>query len=748
MRTHDPRFILAVVLAAGLVPAMAGRSMGQAAPSEDAPASSQGTAEGQLPVFGAESTAVQLDVVVRDKKGNLVKDLGPEDFEVYEDGKPQAVTGFTFFDAGEAPKEAAESTQPQQSAPQAPVAAGPNQRQANPAVVTFVFDRLSAEARGRAYKAAQDYAKKAHQPGDEVSVFAVGQTLQVIQPFTSDLDQIERGFERAGGHGNVRPTDTSEDLKEKEKEAAKAEELGPLSPADANRVDLLRMERRMLRQYDRLERGAAGYESTNALMALVQGLKPLPGRKTVVFFSEGLSVTPRVASEFQSVIATANRANVSVYAIDVGGLRTESSTAMDATALNQMAAERVRQEMSSGIGGSARPASGGFASDTNQFRGSVSKEIAERNEAMLRNNPRTGLTRLAEETGGFLVADTNDATKGFDRMEQEMHSYYLLSYQPTNAAFDGTYRHIEVKVNRKNMRIQSRNGYLALPPTTSIPVRTYEAPVVAQLDRQPRPSDFPIHARALVFPEAARPGRVPVMVEFKIGAMQFQQVPERKLEAADFAVVARIRDSSGKEIDRLSRDYKIGYPPDKLEQAKAADVLFFEETDLPPGKYGIDAAAYDSVGQRASVVSTTLDVPNPAAQGPRLSSIVLVKRAERLSAEEAQQDNPLYFGQTMLYPLAGEPIHKTLMPALGFYFTVYPAKGEAPPSRAVIEVLKGGRLIAKTGVSLAAPDAGGRIQHAGTLPLSTLQPGTYDLRVNVASGSNLVRQEAAFVIEP
>ena len=182
MRTHDPRFILAVVLAAGLVPAMAGRSMGQAAPSEDAPASAQGTAEGQLPVFGAESTAVQLDVVVRDKKGNLVKDLGPEDFEVYEDGKPQAVTGFTFFDAGEAPKEAAESTQPQQSAPQAPVAVGPSQRQTNPAVVTFVFDRLSAEARGRAYKAAQDYAKKAHQPGDEVSVFAVGQTLQVIQP--------------------------------------------------------------------------------------------------------------------------------------------------------------------------------------------------------------------------------------------------------------------------------------------------------------------------------------------------------------------------------------------------------------------------------------------------------------------------------------------------------------------------------------------------------------------------------------
>ena len=79
----------------------------------------------------------------------------------------------------------------------------------------------------------------------------------------------------------------------------------------------------MLRTFDALERDQQGFATTNGLLAVVNGLKAIPGRKTVVFFSEGIAITANVWAQFRSVISSANRASVSVYAIDAGGLRTD-----------------------------------------------------------------------------------------------------------------------------------------------------------------------------------------------------------------------------------------------------------------------------------------------------------------------------------------------------------------------------------------------------------------------------------------
>ncbi len=84
------------------------------------------------------------------------------------------------------------------------------------------------------------------------------------------------------------------------------------------------LESRLVESFESLERDQQGFASTHALLSLVGGLSTLPGRKAVLLFSEGLAIPSNVEATYRSVIGAANRARVSVYTLDAGGLRVES----------------------------------------------------------------------------------------------------------------------------------------------------------------------------------------------------------------------------------------------------------------------------------------------------------------------------------------------------------------------------------------------------------------------------------------
>jgi hypothetical protein len=279
-----------------------------------------------------------------------------------------------------------------------------------------------------------------------------------------------------------------------------------------------------------------------------------------------------------------------------------------------------------------------------------------------------------------------------------------------------------------------------------VPVRTFEAPALAELDRRPPPDAFPLAATALSFPESKRPGRVPVMVQLPGTALAFTPDKDGKTFRAQFSIVARLRDAQGREVDRLSRDYPLTVPADKLEAAKRLDVLYFQETDLRPGRYTLDAVALDSVSKKASVRSTTVDVPAFTEGELRLSSLILVQRVEKLGAGEQERDNPLHYGETIVYPNLGQPFRKSQTPALGFFFDVYGSPGAAAPKQALVELLQGDAVTAKLPMPLPAPDANGRIQHAAALPMQALAPGAYSLRITVAAGTQSASRQARFVV--
>lgn len=77
------------------------------------------------------------------------------------------------------------------------------------------------------------------------------------------------------------------------------------------------------------------------------------------------------------------------------------------------------------------------------------------------------LKRMAEETGGRLFQvdnRKNTLDSIFEQIQQEMRTQYAIGYTPTNSAKDGSYRKIDLRTSNKDLKIQVRKGYYALPP--------------------------------------------------------------------------------------------------------------------------------------------------------------------------------------------------------------------------------------------------------------------------------------------
>ena len=271
----------------------------------------------------------------------------------------------------------------------------------------------------------------------------------------------------------------------------------------------------MLEMFDTLEREQQGYSTTNALLSVVASLQETPGRKTIVFFSEGLAVPPAAQAAFRSVVDTANRANVTIYTVDASGLRAESTIGDVRREMNAAGADRISQ-----IENGSLPVNGAML------------RMMERNEDMLRMDPHTGLGDLARETGGFLVRDTNNLQSAFRRIEEDMRFHYVLTYAPSNQNFDGQFREIDVKVRRPGARVFARRGYFAVRSLSPMPILGYESVPLAALDQTPLPNAFPMRAGGLSFPEAARPGLTPILVAVQTDVLSYDRRPGRKAPTA------------------------------------------------------------------------------------------------------------------------------------------------------------------------------------------------------------------------
>ncbi len=718
---------LFLIVTTGLSPApFWGKTAGQTVAPQD-----------QDDVVRVRSNEVRLDVVVRDKKGRPIKDLKPGEFEVYEDGVLQKVESFRFMSREAAPSKSPSNENPTTTtgAPATP----PPPTRSTPTVTALVFDRLSPEARALARKAGLAYAQEGMAAAGFTGVFGIDQALRTYQSFTDDALLIKDAIEHAtstatsssgADAGKIRGNiEQSRNLDQQmststaavsaagaARDNAGASEAAAAGAQAALAREFVDMQTRMLEQYERLERDQEGHATINSLLAVIGPMQKLPGRKTIIFFSEGLKLPPNVQQKFPAVINAANRANVSIYSIDAAGLRIESGTAEAARELNSIAEARMAQ-----MARPDRPANGPFM------------RSLERNEDLLRFDPRSGLGSLSEQTGGFLINNTNDLVAGLHRIDDDMNGYYFLTYVPQNKDYDGRFRRISVKVTRPNVDVQSRHGYYAVENVGQLPMLDYEVPAIAAArNLKAGSSQSSVRSTALNYPVSGNGGLTLVLAEAPF--------------SADFSIVALVRDEGDQIVQKVSHHYTVTGGTQAVDSANKGSVLFYRETQLPPGKYRVEVIAYDTATGQASVSAAPLEIFNADASKPRLSSVAVLKRAERLRLEEQRQDRPLQFGELLVYPNLGERIDRNAAKQLAYFFTAWPGKGSTKPLKVTLEILQNNRQVGKTSGELPPADEHGQIKYASSFPLDKFSPGTFELRVTVSDGVNSTSRSTTFTI--
>lgn len=710
------------------------------------------TGQDQDDVVRVRSNEVRLDVVVKDKKGRPIRDLKAGDFEVLEDGVPQKVESFRFVTRESGVPGVVSETKDNKSAP-APTTIATAPKRSTPAVTALVFDRLSPEARALAKKAGFAYAQEGMANGDFTGVFGIDQTLHTVQNFTDDAQLVKDAVESVTGtaisnynsnagkmRDNVERTNALDQQIASATGAASAAGAAQDSAgANAASADvaqasiaqkLLEMETQMLDHYERLERDQQGYATINSLLAVISPMQNLPGRKTIIFFSEGLKLPPSVVQKFPSVINAANRANVSIYSIDAAGLRTEAGTTEAARELNSIAGAAMAQQAR----GSERGANGPYL------------RALERNEDLLRFDPRSGLGQLSDQTGGFLIHDTNDLASGLRRIDDDMNGYYFLTYVPQNKEYDGRFRRISVKVGRSNVEVQSRQGYYAVENAGQLPLLDYEiAAIAAARNWKSGAKQGSFHSATLAYP-AGKDGLTLILAEAPLATFQFTPSSDNKNYSTDFSIVALVRDENDQIVQKLSQHYALAGPIQNLNDAQKESVLFYREIKLPAGKYHLQAIAYDATNGAVSVSTNPVEPSNIEDSKPRLSSVAVLKRAERLTPEEQKRDQPLRFGELLVYPNLGERIDHATTKQLAYFFTAWPAKGATKPLQMKLEVLQNNRWLGATSGELPAPDQSGQIKYAGSFGIDKFPAGVFELKITVGDGQNTVTRSTTFVI--
>ncbi len=369
----------------------------------------------------------------------------------------------------------------------------------------------------------------------------------------------------------------------------------------------------------------------------------------------------------------------------------------------------------------------------------------ERTEDLLALDPESGLSRLAQDTGGFLVRGTNDIGSAFRRIEEDSRFHYLLSYSPRNTALDGKFRTIQVKVGKPGVAIFARNGYRAIRGAGMPPALSYEAPALAMLDgHSALPNAFPIRAGGLVFPDQQTGAIVPIIVKVNTSALQFFTDQARATYSGQVAVVVRVKDQAGNVVQKLSQQYVLSGDAKDVEAAKKGEILFYRQPVLVPGFYQVESVVYDVIGQRGSARVSTLTVPAPKADALEMSSLVIVGKTEKVQGVEAKGDTPLYYGDILLYPNLGDPVSRTADKELAFYVSLYPALGH-PVRQATLELLHNGQRVANAPLEVGAVQDR-RIQHVGRLPLDGVSPGTYELKITVSDGETERSRSAFFTV--
>ncbi len=414
----------------------------------EAPAAAEDAAALEaLPVFRATTREVFVDVVATRNDGEPVPGLGKQDFEIRENGRPQAIA-FLQDHAQKSPQPAAPVEMP---------ALLPGMRTNVPlalpseAVNVLLFDTLNTATpdQDKMRRQILGFFSKM-QPGTRMAVFVLGSNLRCIQGITSDSSLLLAALHdpRNGLNGSQ-----SSLLTTRSDRADDANEVATLEAMQTSSYAIDAMRGAMTAAGAR-DAGARAMMTYQALIYLGHYLAGVPGRKNLIWFAGSF---PLAIFPTPEQLAHADRRPGSAASLERVRQSADLFTAAQ-IAVYPISAEGVTMEHA----GEAEAAGPGIGGDIGHTGGQPNSAMSPlQADAGERGGNAEAMERLAASTGGKAFYDTNDLDAALRHAIADGANYYTISYSPTNKTMDGSFRRIEVKLAHGSARLSYRRGYIA-----------------------------------------------------------------------------------------------------------------------------------------------------------------------------------------------------------------------------------------------------------------------------------------------
>jgi len=617
----------------------------------------------------------------------------------------------------------------------------------------MIFQCRNNDARRLARDAAMDLLKSELPQNVYLAVMTIDHKLEVLQAFTNDRNLLKQAIERATRSENRDFSADTEMVRTQLKQmlgpengAQSAQEQidnanAPLTaamargrspdPVDLANVAMAQMILQMLETEQSYAMAEGGRTDIYALLDAVKEQYRLPGRKTVLYFTEGGFVIPQGMEEpFKSVISIANRSNVSFYALDTHGLTTWSANS-GATDTLRSAGQSAADQMNND---GSRPVR---SDEAKVFDTSIQST---------RGNTQNTLASLAESTGGTLIANTNDFRGPLRKLEEDIVTYYEITYSPGIKIYDGSFRKISVKMNSNDLHVQTRSGYIALPPSVAAsggPLHAYEVPLLTALDSPEPPHAFNYHSEALHFRGPQDRSVCELIMDVPLDVLTFNKNAAGQMEGR-LSYVALLKDAKGEVAKKFHNDVPISVAGAKFAALTASHFIYTEHFDLPPGRYELETAVLDSIGKKISARKTSIVMP-PPSNGLALSSVSIVRNTKE-KEPSTNEDDPMLIGSKVISPTLS-PVLKKADGTVSFYLVIYPDRKVSAAPQLVMEFSKDGQVLGSGSPQLSEPDKDGSIRYVATVPLASLPPGEFTIRFMVKQGAEAAEEPVTFALE-
>jgi len=646
-------------------------------------------------VVRVSTEIVLVNVIARDKRGNLIRDLKKEDFTVYEDGQKQQLTSFDFENVDQLLTAGAAGTTATGAAGNGGLlGAGQNPtleaRDRRLMLLFFDFSAMEPDEIDRAVNAGKKYVQANMQPADMVALVSLVTNMRLDLDFTDDKTRILASlsaYNDSEGQGFESGTTGSSE--------GTAETSGAYTPDDTD-YNTFSADRKLL-----------------ALQSILEAMGKIPQKKSLIYFSNGISQSGvDNQSALRAATAAAVKANVSIYPVDVRGLS---------------AFPPGGQAQSASLHGQSAYSG---ASVLNDLNGNAAKQET--------------LYTLAADTGGKAFMDTNDFGGVFQQVQKDTSAYYVLGYTSANRLKDGHFRRLKVQVNRGDVKLEYRSGYYAGRDFEHMKQADREQQLEDELVAELPQTDVAVYAGTAYFRQDD--SHYYLGVSLVVPGSQIPFVQEKDKDNATIDIIGQAQEGGRFPVGRLRDTVKLAV--DSAQQVRRKNVQYNTGFVLAPGSYHLKFIVRENRTGRMGSFETDVRIPDLRKAPLRMSSVVL--SSQRVPATQKKKTfQPLISEQTELVPSVTHVF--TQDQKLYLQYEIYDA-AKAKASAAgngngenksghqsvrvltSIEFLQGDAKVYETkpivAQEITAPDRKAVVFQM-EIPLQSMKPGFYTCQINV-----------------